>query len=295
MDISSRWYQAAGASLVAAAVTARYVAKWRRRRSLRRAGQGTREAGGSRHYIGLDLTDPTAARQRLCDVAVLSSDLTCTFSQWSYKEDGSGIIPNNAIGKAFILAIDGPQGLAADPEAYMRKSERLVNAPGRTPYAFPTDGRPFSGFITGSVKLFYNLVSSGSRFRLLGLDGVAPGEANLIEVFPGRAFRDVGGGNMSRKQSEEGRRARFELLKLLDIVFPDDELPTADQLDAAMAAWVACCFDRGHTRAAGEPPELDDAAGVVREGYIVCPEPPDDREGFPDDDGATGDEAAATL
>ena len=277
MDISSRWYKAAGASIVAAAVTARYVAKWRRRRSLRRGGQA-RSSGGRRYYIGLDLTDPSAAKQRPCDVAVLDPDLKCTFSTWTYREDGSSIVPNKALGKAFILAIDGPQGLAGDRDAYMRQSERLVNAPGRTPYDFPNDGRPYSGLITGSVKLFHQLATSGSRFRLLGMDDAPPAEANLLEVFPGRAFRDAAGTALPAKRTLEGRKARFELLKSLDIKFHDDKLPTSDQLDAAMAAWVGSCFDRGETRAEGQAPELDEQAGVIREGYIVCPDFRDDDE-----------------
>ncbi len=282
MDISSRWYKAAGASIVAAAVTARYVAKWRRRRTLRRSGEGARESDGRRHYIGLDLTDPSAGKRRPCDVAVLGPDLRCSFSTWDYKEDGSGIIPNKALGKAFVLAIDGPQGLAGDIGASMRESERLVNAPGRTPYTFPEDGRPYSGLITGSVKLFYQLVTSGSRFRLLGMDGTTPSDANLLEVFPGRAFREVGGASLPAKRTLEGRKARFELLKSLEVQFPSDKVPTTDQLDAAMAAWVAYCFDRGETRAEGQAPELDEQAGVIREGYIVCPVPNDDGEDVPE-------------
>ncbi|MEX2598938.1 MAG: DUF429 domain-containing protein [Dehalococcoidia bacterium] len=278
MDISSRWYQAAGASLIAAAVTARYVAKWRRHRSLRRTGQGAHESGGRRHYIGLDLTDPTANKKRPCDVAVLTPELECSFSTWDYREDGSGIVPKKAIGKAFILAVDGPQGLAGDPGAYMRWSERQVNAPGRTPYELPTDGRPYTGLITGSVNLFSRLVASGSRFRLLGLDGISASDANLLEVFPGRAFRDVAGAQLPAKRTLEGRKARFELLRSLEIKFPNDKLPTTDQLDAAMAAWVAYCFDRGEARIEGQAPELDTATGVIREGYIVCPDVSDEEE-----------------
>jgi hypothetical protein len=271
MDISSRWYSTAGASLVAAAVTARYVSKWRRHRSLRRRGQGDRAASG-RLFIGLDLTDPTAAKKRPCDIAVLDADLVCSFHRWSYAEDGHGIIPSRALGRGFILAIDGPQGLAGDPDAIMRESERLVNAPGHSPHDLPTDGRPYAGFITGSVKLFHRLVTSGSRFRLLGMDGIGPSEANLLEVFPGGAWRIVADTPLPPKRTVDGRKARYEILQQLGLQFPSEALPTNDELDAAMAAWVARCYDDGQSRAEGRAPELDAAAGVVREGYVVQPE-----------------------
>ena len=272
MDLSSRRvYGAAGASLIAAAVTARYVARWRRRRSLRRAGQGDRPSGGGRFVIGLDLADPYAAKKRRCDVAVVDPDLHCTFDDWAFDEAGSGIVPSRALGRAFILAIDGPQGLAGEQGAAMRQSERLVNAPGHTPYEFPDDGRPYAGLITASVKLFYRLVTSGSRFRLLGLDGVPPSDANLMEVFPGAAWRETAERPLPAKRTQEGRGARYELLQRLGLTFDAGELPTDDQLDAAMAAWVAHRFDFEDVRIEGQAPELDDEAGVIREGYIVQP------------------------
>ncbi|MCH8973716.1 MAG: DUF429 domain-containing protein [Chloroflexi bacterium] len=277
MDLSSRKvYGAAGASLIAAAVTARYVARWRRRRSLQRAGQDDRPSGG-RFVIGLDLADPYAAKKRRCDVAVVDPDLHCTFDNWVFDEGGSGIIPSRALGRSFILAIDGPQGLAGERDATMRHSERLVNAPGHTPYDFPGDGRPYAGLITASVKLFYRLVTSGGRFRLLGLDGVPPSDANLMEVFPGAAWRKAAERRLPAKRTEEGRAARYELLQQLGLTFDVGGLPTDDQLDAAMAAWVAHRFDFEDVRIEGQAPELDEAAGVIREGYIVQPAPAADR------------------
>ena len=272
MDLTSRRvYGAAGASLIAAAITARYVARWRRRRSLRRAGQDDRPSGGGRFVIGLDLADPYAAKKRRCDVAVVDPDLHCTFDDWVFDEAGSGIVPTRALGRSFILAIDGPQGLAGERDATMRQSERLVNAPGHTPYAFPDDGRPYAGLITASVKLFYRLATSGSRFRLLGLDGIPPSDANLMEVFPGAAWREVAERPLPAKRTQQGRSARYELLQRLGLTFDDDGLPTDDQLDAAMAAWVAHRFDFEDVRIEGQAPELDDEAGVIREGYIVQP------------------------
>jgi hypothetical protein len=276
MDVSHpRWYGAAGATLVAAGITARYVAKWRRRRYLRKGGEGGRGPSGGRYYIGLDLTDPYAKNKRPCDIAVLSPDLECTFAKWDYKGDGSGIVPSRALGRSFIMAVDGPQGLAGSPGATVRESERLVAAPGRTPYELPKEGKPYSGFIRGSVELFYRLVTSGNRFRLLGLDDVTPGDANLIEVFPGAAWKIVAKQPLPPKRTVDGREARRELLESLGMTFEGGGLPTDDQLDAAMAAWAAFSFDEGRAAVVGYAPELDQEAGAVREGYVVQPLPGD--------------------
>ena len=276
MDISTRWYGAAGATLVAAGLTARYVTKWRRRRTLRRGGISDREAMGARYYIGLDLTDPYAQRRRPCDVAILGPELDCTFDKWDYKVDGSGIVPTRALGRSFILAIDGPQGLAGSVDALLRESERLVNAPGRTPYELPKSGKPYSGFIQGSVELFYRLVTSGSRFRLLGMEDVLPTNANLIEVFPGGTWKIIAASPLPAKRTLDGRQARRELLESLGVTFPTGDLPTHDQLDATVAAWVAYAMHQGRVSVEGVPPDLDENAGAMREGFIVQPLPTDE-------------------
>lgn len=274
-NVSPRWYGAAGATLIAAGVTARYVARWRRRRYLRRPSNSDRGVVGARYYIGLDLSDPFAMITRPCDVAVLGPELDCTFSRWDYRSDGTGIIPLRAVGRSFILAIDGPQALAGQPDATVRESERLVGAPGRTPYDFPEPGRPFAGFIKGSVQLFHNLVTSGSRFRLLGMEDVPPTDANLLEVFPGSAWKILAPAPLPAKRTLDGRRARRDLLREMGVAFPTDDLPTDDQLDAAIAAFVAWTYDNGNAKVVGAAPYIDEATGAIREGYIVQPLPPD--------------------
>ena len=271
MRVPPRRYQAMGAAIVAGAITARYVAKWRRRRSRRLGEQLERDTPTGRYFIGVDLTDPAAGTPRPCDVAVLDGDLTCIFSQWDYREDGLSIVPPMVVGRPFVLAIDGPQGLAGQPGATVRESERIVNAPGRTPYELPSNGRPYSGFIAGSVRLFHSLVTSGARFRLLGLNDVPVREANLMEVFPGGGWRVLAGSPLPAKRSAEGRRRRFDLLGAQGVSFPNGPVPTDDQLDAAMAAWTAYCMVTGNARLEGGAPVLDASTGVIREGYIVQP------------------------
>jgi hypothetical protein len=237
---------------------------------------------GARYYIGLDLSDPFAIITRPCDVAVLGPDLDCTFSRWDYKADGAGIIPLRAVGRSFLLAIDGPQALAGPVNATVRESERIVNAPGRTPYDLPELGKPFAGFIKGSVQLFYNLVTSGSRFRLLGMEDVPPGDANLFEVFPGGAWRVLAPKPLPAKRTLDGRTARRDLLRKLGVTFPNEDLPTDDQLDAAIAAYVAWAYDQGRAKVVGAAPYLDDQTGTIREGYVVQPLRPGEAPDEPD-------------
>ncbi|MBM3939865.1 MAG: DUF429 domain-containing protein [SAR202 cluster bacterium] len=265
------WYRAAGASLIAAALTARYVARWRRGRGQR---HGEHDPLLGRAYIGLDLSDPYAASPRPCDVAMLSQGLECSFTTWDFQEDGTGIIPEAAIGRSFILAIDGPQGLAGADGAVSRESERLVAAPGRTGYRLPEPGKPYNGLIMGSVRLFQNLVALSPRFRLIGMEGIDDAVANLLEAFPGGAWRVAGGVGLPAKRTLEGRRARLDLVRQLDIRLPaEPELPSADQFDALMAAWTAWCFGNGLASKKGLPPTRDPETGIIREGYVVLPAP----------------------
>ncbi len=181
---SRGWFKAAGFSVVAAAVTARYVAKWKRSHSMARELEAEqREPSSGRYFVGRDLTDPSVAKPRPCDVAVLDSSLRCIFDTWPYSEAGASIVPVSVLGRAFVLAIDGPQGLAGTKDAAARESESVLNTQAKTPYVLPAKFSP--GYVKGSVQLFHRLVTSGGRFRLLGMNGVSTRDVNLLEVYPG--------------------------------------------------------------------------------------------------------------
>jgi predicted nuclease with RNAse H fold len=270
MAPSPRWYPAVGFSLVAGAITARYVAKWKRSRSLGRELQAEqREPSSGRYYVGLDLTDPSARKPRPCDVAILDSSLRCTFSTWDYDDRGASIVPVSVLGRSFILAINGPQGLAKAKDATARQCERELNTQVKTPYALPAKFSP--GFVEGSVKLFHRLVTTGGRFRLLGMDGVSSKDVNLLEVYPGSAWKVLSSKRLPAKTKEEGKQARRVLLEELGIQFLYSDPLNHDQLDAVIAAWTAYCFDRGLTASEGIPPKLDGPGSVLREGFIVQP------------------------
>ena len=223
-------------------------------------------------FIGLDPADPYAKKLRPWDYAVLDLSLECIFGQWTYNKNGEGILPECAVDRPFVLAVDGPQGLAGEKGAKVRECERELRTPGRTPYTFPQLGEPYAGFITGSVELFYHLVMSGNSFQLYGLKNKPASVGQLIEVFPGAAWRALAQRQLPSKRSEGGRISRTDLLQRLGVDLPTHPLPTHDQLDAAIAAYTAYQFSRGNAVIHGSPPKEDSDLQVLREGFIVQPE-----------------------
>ena len=227
-----------------------------------------------RYFIGLDITDLSNDTPRPSDGAVLDADLRCEFFVWDSGKGDSGIIPPAVAGHRFLLAIDGPQGLAGWEGAKSRKSEHAVGGtPGHTRYEMPVPGStPYAGLIRGSVKLFSRLIRPSQPFRLLGLDGVSDDEATLMEVYPHAGWSALADSMpLPNKTTRAGRQARHDLLSAQGVQFPDSGLPTHDQLDAAMAAWTAYRFATGHATKEGAAPWLDPEHGVIREGYIVQP------------------------
>lgn len=221
----------------------------------------------------MDLTDPYAKRTRPSTRAILTPDLSCTFDEWKYNESGTGLIPM-VHNTHSVLAIDGCQGLAGNPERTMRACEMELGTAGKSAYEFPLAGRPYAGFVRGSVKLFYALHSSGD-FRLYGVLGIGRSQANLIEIYPGAAWRILNSRQWPPKKTTIcGIRVRLGLLIRYGLTFPalrPDTLPTHDELDAAVAAYIAYLFVNGQTMDFGEPPFEDIEDKVMREGFIVQP------------------------
>ena len=224
-------------------------------------------------FIGIDLSDPFARRQRPCTRATIGTNLNCIFDEWEYVLTGSQIIPDRIPPAQFILAIDGPQGLAGSPEGTMRLGERKLGTAGKSPYVFRPIGQPYAGFTQGSVKLFYSLGKS-QCFRLYGLDSDKL-NTNLIEVYPGAAWPVIVGHRLPKKRLLLGRQSRYEVLLNNGLVFSSEyniEVPpTHDQLDAAIAAYTAYLFTIGKTVEYGQNPFKDERLGVLREGLIVQP------------------------
>jgi hypothetical protein len=225
-------------------------------------------------FIGIDLSDPFAKQKRPCTRATMGMDLNCVFDDWEYDRTGNQIIPDKILPEQFILAIDGPQGLAGMPDSMMRISERSLGAAGKSSYSFRPIGQPYAGFVQGAVNLFYSL-SKIKRFRLYGLKNQKV-DTNLIEVYPGAAWPVITGHKLQQKKRLLGRQSRYELLMSKGIKFSTEYTinipPTHDQLDAAIAAYIAYLFTIGKTTEHGQCPFEDERFGYLREGLIVQPE-----------------------
>jgi len=224
-------------------------------------------------FIGIDLSDPFAKRGRPCTRATVRPNFNCIFDEWEYDVTGSQIVPDDILPTQFLVAIDGPQGLAGNPECTMRLSERRLAAAGKSPYAFRPIGQPYAGFVQGSVRLFHSLGKS-QHFQLYGLNN-EKGHANLIEVYPGAAWPLISGRRLPKKNLLAGRQSRYALLMSMGITFsPKYTLevpPTHDQLDAAVAAYIAYLFTLGRTTECGQNPFEDAKLDVLREGWIIQP------------------------
>jgi len=225
-------------------------------------------------FIGIDLSDPFAQHKRTCTRAILGAALHCTFDEWEYDLTGSTIVPPEVAHLPYIVAIDGHQGLSGSPERRMRLCEQQLRAAAKSPYDFPPIGQPYAGFVRGSVELFYSLYSS-KNFHLYGVQKVPKSTANLIEVYPGSAWPVLAKYRLKKKSLLEGRRARYDLLVRRGLTFAEgystEMPPTHDQLDAAVAAYIAYLFKNGKTTDYGMNPSEDISVGILREGLIVQP------------------------
>lgn len=92
---------------------------------------------------------------------------------------------------------------------------------------------------------------------------------------PGSAWLVLAGHRLKKKGLLEGRRARYNLLLEQGIVFEQrysiEKPPTHDQLDAALAAYIAYLFKNGKTSDYGRNPSEDASVGILREGLILQP------------------------
>ncbi|RJO62678.1 MAG: DUF429 domain-containing protein [Dehalococcoidia bacterium] len=218
-------------------------------------------------FIGLDLSIKSPSAR-----AILNSKLVCVFDEWEYCVTGASIIPPNILDADYVLAIDGPQGLAGNPNDKMRECERRLGAAGKSPYVFPQSNRPFAGFVSASIRLFYSLYKSGD-FHLYGIAETNISDTNLIEVYPGATWRKLAKEPIPKKRSLPGRQKRYQILLNCGVHFGASfsyvNLPTHDQLDAALAAYIAYLFRHNKTESKGREPSDDADKDVLREGFII--------------------------
>jgi hypothetical protein len=235
-------------------------------------------------FVGIDLTSAFAASPRPIDIAVLDDRLNVTFFAvaWPRPEGVVGRDPSFLTesllaqvplgpSERMVVAIDGPQGLATVGNT-MRACERILGTPGRTPSNLPPaeeSGAPFQGYIRSSIDLFAGLLGTAPPWLLAGLKGVCKSQAGLWEVFPGAEWVVLAKRTLPLKTTAAGRQARRNLFEALQVVFPRQVLPSADQNDALIGAYLAWCV---HNRSSsvelvGVAPVSAD--GEIREGFIL--------------------------
>lgn len=217
--------------------------------------------------VGMDLTDPHARSARAVDVALLDVATShVTFSQLPWSGTRL-VLPAAWQRENTLLVLDGPQAWALPPRG-TRECERRLGTPAHTPHMPPPLGRPFAGYIRGSVSLFADLVADGWI-----LPGMGP-RPNLVEGYPGAAWPVLAGCRLPSKGSPAGLAARRSLLVMAGLA----GMPMAlshDQLDAALLVLLGHMFALpdgrlGAAQLVGEPVARD-WAGVLREGEIVMP------------------------
>jgi hypothetical protein len=235
-------------------------------------------------FVGIDLTSAFSASLRPIDIAVLDDQLSVTFFtvKWPRAEAVIGRDPSFLTqmllaqvplgpSERMVLAVDGPQGLATVGNK-MRACERILGTPGRTPSNLPPaeeSGAPFQGYIRSSIDLFAGLVGVASPWPLAGLNGVGNVEAGLWEVFPGAEWVVLAKQRLPLKTTVAGRQARRSLFELLGVAFPTPSLPTADENDALVGAYLAWRVHRtpSAVELVGSAPSVSD--GEIREGFIL--------------------------
>lgn len=217
-------------------------------------------------FVGVDLTDLSVTAPRPVDVALMDRWRRVRFETWRFAPDGAGLLSGPVLNEGAVVAIDGPQGLAA-PGRRLREGERELRCAGKTPDTLPVPGSaPYAGFVRGSVLLF-----SALRAKGLGVLGEVPRERTvLLEVYPADLWTRWAAHALPKKTTAEGRRARWDLLRGQGVELPlgPSEI-RHDQLDAAAAALAAYLWATGRTILRGEAPAWDSAAGVLREGFLV--------------------------
>ncbi|HXF74389.1 MAG TPA: DUF429 domain-containing protein [Actinomycetota bacterium] len=154
-----------------------------------------------------------------------------------------------------VVAIDSPPAWAPDG-ASSRRTEREIAALGircfRTPPQAVGRDHPFYGWMRNGIAAFASVARAGyPRFR----GGDAHGTA--LEVFPHATAVVLAGCLPPRRVNKRAWRA--EVLRMAGVAV--SELPSLDQVDAALAALTGLHALRGEFFAPGDP----------REGLIVLP------------------------
>jgi hypothetical protein len=155
----------------------------------------------------------------------------------------------------------------------MRTCERELGTNGHTPDHLPPPaenaGCHMGGYLRSSIDLFAALADVNG-LTLCGLDPNLTLAANLFEIFPGAEWTVLARRRLVTKTTDEGRSQRRLLLEAAGVKYPTNiTLPSADQNDAAVGAYLLRCCDvaQNRIRLVGASPRHD--GQNLREGLIL--------------------------
>jgi predicted nuclease with RNAse H fold len=173
-------------------------------------------------------------------------------------------------GDAAAYALDAPQGLPRPG-----RTRRAADAAAKTPTSvLPTDRSAISAmaaygsFVEAGIAIFWESHTRGLA-RIPGLDGSG---APLLEAYPRFAIRRLWPDLAIPSKRKEPRRYVAELWPRQRELGLTGPAPSRhDEVDALLCALAARAWLHGRAIEVGEPPELDAAGSVIREGFIVAP------------------------
>lgn len=211
-------------------------------------------------YLGMDLTGVGAHDPRPITVAAMDRWRRVRFKTWTFDRAGQGLVSQDIARDGYLLAIGGPQGMAA--KGSLVRACEVELAGGKQPKKQATRNHE----PPASVALFATLREAG-----LGVLGECPHEStSLLEVRPEALFQHWAGHRLPKKSLPAGRRTRYDLLRELGLELPaGGDAITYDQLDAAAAAFAAYLWATGKAKSYGAPPVMDVETNCLREGLII--------------------------
>jgi predicted nuclease with RNAse H fold len=201
-------------------------------------------------------------------VAWLDGD---TFETEPYVPSAEQPLPARYAAEAF--ALDAPQSLPR-----LGRTRRAADAAAKTPTSVLPQDRDavrsmaaYGAFVDASLTIFWE-AHTRALARIPGLAGSGP---PLLETYPRFVIRTLWpdlGREIPSKRKEPRRYVDELWARLRGLGLAGPAPVRHDEVDALLCALAARAWTGGKAVEVGEPPELDSAASVVREGFIVVPD-----------------------
>ena len=171
--------------------------------------------------------------------------------------------PPPGLQPATRYALDAPQGLPARGSP-RRAADADANTPIRVLPAHRRDVAPvYPEFVEAGLAIFWTAHRLG---------------APVLETYPRFVIKTLWPELTIPSKRREPRRYVAELwARIRSLGYTSRPPGTHDEIDAMLCALAAEAFEAGSYVQVGSPLLVDEAEGVLREGYIVAPAAPGDR------------------